>query len=263
MEELLKAALMDTHGLLAYAAVLGVLIACGLGLPLPEDITLLSGGYLCHMQKAHLPLMMVVGFVGILAGDSIIYGFGRRFGKSKAGSRPTGFFARIVTPEKRARVQALFAKHGPKVVMIARFLPGVRAVTYFTAGSAGMRYRWFILFDGLAALVSAPAFVFLGWKFGDQMDLVLEKIKKGQVTVLIAVGALIAAYVAFSIYRKRRQKRADEALLARHEVVAARVNVGEEPHVLPPVEDDVAAEPGTSRPSPAKVTPEPVPRARV
>ena len=43
--------------------------------------------------------------------------------------------SRVVTPQMRARVQALFARHGQKIVMIARFLPGVRAVTYFTAGA--------------------------------------------------------------------------------------------------------------------------------
>lgn len=254
MEEIVKSLLLDTNGLFAYGAVFGVLLACGLGLPLPEDITLLFGGYLAHLGQAKLSVMMVVGFTGILAGDSLIYLAGRRVARRK--SKPNGFLARIVTPEKRVRVQALFAKHGPKVVMIARFLPGVRAVTYFTAGSAGMKYRWFIFFDGLAALVSAPVFVYLGWRFGDQMDLVLEKLKKGQLGVVIALVVALGGWFAISVYRKRKQKREDAALLAKHEVVEARVNVGEAPHALPPVEDPA------SEPSRGALADDPAPRAR-
>src|SRR5437762_10686812 len=114
------------YGLPAYLSIFGVLVACGRGVPLPEDISLIMGGFLAHKGAAHLPVMMGVGFVGILCGDSLIYLAGRRVGDRVAGGR--GFFARIVTPEKRARVEKLFQGHGEKIVMLARFLPGVRAV---------------------------------------------------------------------------------------------------------------------------------------
>ena len=71
-------------------------------------------------------------------------------------------------------MEQLFAAHGQKIVMAARFLPGVRAVTYFTAGSARMPYLRFILWDGFAALVSAPVFVWLGFHFGEKLDAAAE-----------------------------------------------------------------------------------------
>ena len=145
-----------TGGAIPYAVVFGVLLACGLGIPLPEDISLIFGGFLVFEQQAALSLMMLTGYLGIIVGDSMIFYFGRRIG-SKVGARPGGFFSRIVTPQKRARVEGLFKRHGEKIVMIARFLPGVRAVTYFTAGSVGMRYSHFVFFDSVAALGSAPA----------------------------------------------------------------------------------------------------------
>jgi membrane protein DedA with SNARE-associated domain len=201
LEELLKSVLLNANGLLAYVAVFGVLLACGLGLPLPEDISLILGGYLAYTGAASLPVMVVVGFTGILAGDTIIYVMGRRLG-TRVGQRP-GFFARIITPEKRARVEQLFELHGQKIVMVARFLPGVRAVTYFTAGSARLPYLRFILWDGIAALVSAPLFVYLGYHFGEKLDWLVERLKEGQVRVIAALIAIVATWIAWTLLRKR------------------------------------------------------------
>lgn len=210
MEEFLTNLLGNTQGLAAYLSVFGVLLACGLGVPLPEDISLILGGYLAHIGAASLPIMMAVGFAGIIVGDSLIFFAGRRVGSRVSDGRH-GFLARIVTPEKRARVEGLFATHGQKIVMIARFLPGVRAVTYFTAGSAGMSYWRFVFFDGVAALASAPLFVYLGYRFGGELDVLTGKLKDGQIVV---IGAMVAAAVAFFIYRRRSKSKARAALMA-------------------------------------------------
>jgi membrane protein DedA with SNARE-associated domain len=130
---------------------------------------------------------------------------GRRIG-SKVGQKQGGFFARIVTAEKRARVEGLFKKHGEKIIMLARFLPGVRSVTYFTAGSVGMKYSHFVFFDSVAALASAPLFVLLGYKFGDKFEFLVDQIRKGQRNVLIAL--LVVAVVAFIFSRWRAKKEA-------------------------------------------------------
>ncbi|MBM7116353.1 VTT domain-containing protein [Archangium primigenium] len=208
MQEFLTSLLGDTHGVFAYAAVFGILVACGLGVPLPEDISLILGGFLAHKGAADLSLMMAIGFGGILVGDSLIFLAGRRLG-AQVGRSPTGFFAKIVTPEKRAKVEALFGLHGQKIVMIARFLPGVRAVTYFTAGSAGMSYARFIFWDGLAALLSAPFFVWLGFYFGDKLDYAIGKMKEGQIVVF---GALAVVGLAVFLWRKRAASQREAAL---------------------------------------------------
>jgi membrane protein DedA with SNARE-associated domain len=210
VEALLTTLAGHTHGVGAYVLVFGVLVACGMGVPLPEDVSLVTGGFLAHLEAAHLPIMMVVGFFGIVAGDSIIFVAGRRLG-AKVGTKQTGFFARIVTPEKRARVEALFHAHGQKIIMAARFLPGVRAVTFFTAGSAGMAYWRFIFWDGMAALVSAPLLVYLGYYFGDNIDAVLVRIRHGQVRVIAAILLAAVLYIAYSSWRAKRIKAQGEA----------------------------------------------------
>lgn len=217
MESFLFNLVGGTSGWLAYGVVFGILFVCGLGLPLPEDVSLILGGYLVHDGKAQLELMMLTGYLGIIVGDSLIFFFGRRLG-SKVGQpgqegKPKGLFGRIVTPEKRARVELLFKKHGEKIVMLARFLPGVRAVTYFTAGSVGMRYSRFLTYDSIAALGSAPIFVFLGYKFGGELDSLISALKRGQRNVVIALIVIGAVTFFVSRWRARREQRLNEEAL--------------------------------------------------
>jgi len=226
LEAFLTSLLTHSRGVAAYALIYGILLACGLGVPLPEDISLVLGGFLSHLGVTSLPIMMLVGFLGILSGDSLIYAAGRRIGNVATGS---GFFARVITPEKRAKVEALFARHGQKIVMIARFLPGVRAVTYFTAGSARMSYGRFIFWDGLAAIVSAPLFVYLGWRFGNHLRYVIHRIRQGQKMVIIALLIAAAGYAVLYGYRRSRAAK-----------LAALANP---PQVLPPQRNDPAGTP--------------------
>ncbi|ATB48099.1 DedA family protein [Corallococcus macrosporus] len=221
MQELLTNLLGDSQGFFAYATVFGILVACGLGVPLPEDISLILGGFLAHKGAANLSVMMVVGFAGILVGDSLIYLAGRRLGGRLGREGSGGFFARIVTPEKRAKVEGLFGKHGHKVVCIARFMPGVRAVTYFTAGSVGMSYWRFIFWDGLAALLSAPVFIWLGFHFGGELDTMIAKFKEGQFAVM---GVLAVAAVGYFVWRRRQAAQRAQAAVVEPVPVPALVH---------------------------------------
>src|SRR5579863_9463474 len=155
--------LTTAHGTLAYSLVFGSLIACGLGLPLPEDVVLVTGGYLSFMGAANLWLMLVFALCGILGGDVLVYAAGRRYGQELA---QTTWLHRFLTDEKRHRVESYFARYGQGLVLAARFLPGLRVVTYFSAGATSMGVWRFLLFDTLAACVSAPIWLFTGRRLG-------------------------------------------------------------------------------------------------
>lgn len=228
MESLLFNLVSSTSGVFAYLVVFGILIVCGLGLPLPEDVSLILGGYLVHDGKAQLGAMMATGYLGIILGDSMIFYFGRRVG-SKVGQKPSGFFARIVTPEKRARVEQLFKKHGEKIIMIARFLPGVRAVTYFTAGSVGMKWRRFAFYDSVAALGSAPIFVYLGYRFGGELDALITAIKRGQRNVLVALALVALVVFLVGRWRSRRERQLNEEALKQQALSEATAPRDEQP----------------------------------
>jgi len=202
---------------LGYAVVFSVLVLCGFGLPLPEDIVLVTGGLLAWrasdlaeatvsgmLHDVGLLSMIGFGLAGILVGDSIIYLAGRRLGHRLAELRP---LRRIITPEKLTEAEQLLRRRGPLVVVIARFLPGLRAPTYFTVGHAKVPYWEFLLFDGAAAAVSAPLWVCLGFYFGSNIAEALRASTRFGHLILAAVLAVVAG-LGIRWWQRRRAERA-------------------------------------------------------
>ncbi len=194
-----------------------MLVACGLGLPLPEDIALITGGFLAGIGPPNgvgsLALMVMVGLMGILVGDSIIFRAGDTYGDKLLETR----MGRHIPAERIARTRELFTKHGPKMIMVARFIPGVRAVTYFVAGSSHLPYWKFITYDGIAALVSAPLWVLLGHWAGTHraMRRALAAAKHVQLGILAVAGTALLGWVVYILLRRRRLRRlTQERLLA-------------------------------------------------
>jgi membrane protein DedA with SNARE-associated domain len=98
-------------------------------------------------------------YAGVMGGDSIIFLAGRFFG---GRLRLAPWFQRVFPPAKQEKVEVLFERHGPTGMFLGRFLPGLRAPIFFTAGSMRVAYLKFLVFDGFAALISVPVFVWLG-----------------------------------------------------------------------------------------------------
>lgn len=200
-------------GPVGYAGVLLLLTVCGLGVPVPEDIILISGGYIAANadagtgQHKAMWLMMLIGLAGIVVGDSIIYGLGRRLGPPIARRPPLN---RVLTPERLVRVEKLFHKYGQHILMAARFMPGVRAVAFFSAGTTGVPYYKFIAFDGSAALISAPFWVFLGYRFSDNITMLFEKAKHAQHWLFGTLFALIGVFIVERYVAHRRTRERDK-----------------------------------------------------
>jgi len=214
--------LLAGHGLHAgYVAVFTVLLLCGFGLPMPEDVVLATGGVLAWLARGRpvhtvaamfrdtgLITMIFVGLAGILVGDSIIFLAGRRFGHRVADFRP---LRRIITPAKLERVEKELRRRGNVLVLFARFLPGLRTPTFFVVGHARLPYWEFLLFDGAAALVSAPLWVCLGFWFGSDIQEAARHASKWSHYILTASGVALALYVLRWRWQRARARAAAEA----------------------------------------------------
>jgi membrane protein DedA with SNARE-associated domain len=201
-----------------YAVVFGMLLLCGFGLPMPEDIILVSGGILAWiaspleevsfsamLRDEGLLTMIALGLGGILAGDSVIYFIGRRLGVHVAEHR---FLRRIVTPEKLERVETLLRRRGKIVVLGARFLPGLRAPTFFTVGHSRLPYWEFLLFDGIAALISAPLWVCLGFWFGEDVQRAAREAARFGNYLLLGIGVVATALLVRWLQRRSAARNA-------------------------------------------------------
>jgi membrane protein DedA with SNARE-associated domain len=194
--------LLDYYGPVPYVAIFLILLVCGLGVPIPEDITLIAGGILTYYGVCDVKLMIATGLAGVLIGDSMVYYLGHHFGKRLLKKWPF----RVVIDEKRIEsIREQLHKHGPKVLFSARFMPGVRSTVFFAAGLLHYPYRRMLLFDGLAAILSVPAIVYSVYYFGDFLESVVKWIKKveGGIVAVIVLGILALAYKLWSHHRKK------------------------------------------------------------
>ena len=185
-----------------------LLLLCGLGLPMPEDIVLIAAGMLGVIDGHSWIKISAFMYAGVLLGDTTISCVGQRYGTRLLG---TAWFQRIFPPTKQARVEELFAKHGTTGLFIGRFLPGLRAPIFFSAGSLKVSLVKFLLMDGLAALVSVPVFVWLGhwlWvKFADDFAQIEQALKRTHTFTLWGTLVIVVLLVTAVWLWKRRDRK--------------------------------------------------------
>ncbi|MCR5537282.1 MAG: DedA family protein [Succinivibrio sp.] len=190
-----------------YAAVFACLLACGLGVPVPEDITLVSGGVISGLDYANPHIMLIVGLAGVLIGDSTMYIGGRVFGYRIQRVRT---FRKILSPKRFSQIQKKFKKYGLWLLFVARFLPGLRSPIFLVAGmSRRVSYFVFILMDGLAALISVPVWVYLGFLFADNLDLLMEYVHDVQKAIYLGLGVLVVAVLALYLKKKFKSRMSE------------------------------------------------------
>lgn len=180
-----------------------VLLLCGVGLPLPEEVTLIASGLLLFQKKVDFIPISIVCSAAILLGDSIPYLIGRRMGPRALEHR---WVARILHPERFALVEQKFKDHGSWVVFTCRFLPGIRIPAYFTAGTLGMGYFRFIILDALGVMISVPTSIWIAYKFGDQVDKIQDEMGNFHLLVSFALVAVLAI-VLFRVVHRRRARQ--------------------------------------------------------
>lgn len=180
--------------MILYIGTFTVLILCGLGVPFPEEATFLAAGYACRKigGDASVEILCVIGVLGIMGGDSIPFFAGRKYGMSILTHR---FFKKFLPPHRVAQVQKFFATQGAKTVFIARFVAGLRMPTFFMAGTMGIKYRTFFLYDLAGALISCPTSIVLAWWKGEEAE---KLIRENHIYLFIALG-IIAAYIVYQV----------------------------------------------------------------
>jgi membrane protein DedA with SNARE-associated domain len=184
-----------------YFAVFGVLILCGFGLPVPEDVSLVAGGVISALGNTNEHIMFAVGMAGVLIGDAIVFTAGLTYGERILKNR---FVAKIITPARYDMVQEQFHKYGKWVVFMARFMPGLRTPIFLTAGvSKRVSFLRFFITDFLAAIISVPIWVYLGFYGASNFDQLKTWIKQGQITIFLLVAVVVLGF-AVKIYRSRR-----------------------------------------------------------
>ena len=171
---------------------------------LPGDILLFTAGTFCagvHNdlgQTAELNLAVVLLLLTIAAilGDTLNYHIGKNLGLKVLNwnihNKP------IINPKYIAKTNEFYTSHGPKTIIIARFLPLIRTFAPFVAGIGEMTYSKFVRYNVIGAFVWVFSLVFLGYFFGN-----LPFVKNNFETVIFGIIALSLLPMLIEIYRNK------------------------------------------------------------
>jgi membrane protein DedA with SNARE-associated domain len=184
----------------SYFGVFFLLFLGAFGPSPPEEVVLLIAGFLVFKKVARFPLMVGAELLGIVISDSILYGFGRLFGKSLDRHR---FMKKIFPPAKVRKIQESFHRHRYRFLFLARYLYGLRPVVFFTAGASRMPIGPFVLTDLAASLVNCLIWTGLGLYFGGRIDDAIRFSREWEGILLGVAVALILYFLAERILVKR------------------------------------------------------------
>jgi membrane protein DedA with SNARE-associated domain/rhodanese-related sulfurtransferase len=182
---------------------LSVLLEQG-GLPLPAAPVLVSAGALAEIGVLRPELVLLVAFVACFLADQAWFAIGRRHGR-----RVLATLCRVsLSPDTCVRrTDDLITRHGPAVLLVAKFIPGVSAVAIPTAASMGLPWRRFLLFDTVGCLMWCVGYVAAGMIFSREVTRLLAMMDLVGGWSIVVVLALFALYIGWRLHYRWRLRR--------------------------------------------------------
>ncbi|MGZ4224592.1 MAG: DedA family protein [Solirubrobacteraceae bacterium] len=101
---------------------------------------------------------------------------------------------RVLTPDRLDKATRFFARHGGKIIIVARFIEGLRQANGIIAGTSGMRWARFLSFNAIGAALWVLVWTSIGYLSGSRIDTIYRDASRNSTYLAIAVGALLVAY---------------------------------------------------------------------
>jgi membrane protein DedA with SNARE-associated domain len=225
--------MFDGVALSKYLGVVGMLIGAGLGLPIPEEIPIVTAGaFVGHdaydltapdlyaavgggPMVLHAPapggtrwwIMLPLCIVAVVFSDSLLYFAGRWFGPWILARKWVQ--KKILTPEKRAKIEANFEKRGVMILLAARFTPGIRTPVFLMAGVLRMPVLRFVLADGLYAIPGVNLLFWLAYWFTDQFVEAVKAVERHKPMAVVAVLAAVGGVILYKVLVGRTASTGD------------------------------------------------------
>jgi membrane protein DedA with SNARE-associated domain len=189
-----------------YLAVAGLVLIEDFGVPVPGETVLILGAVYAGSGRLNIVLVALLGFLGAVLGDNIGFAVGH-FG----GRRLVERYGRYVflTPERLDRATRFFERHGGKIIVVARFIEGLRQANGIIAGTTGMHWARFLLFNAIGAALWVAVWTSIGYFSGSHINTIYNDATRYDTYLAIAVGALLLAYIARRVVRARRARASD------------------------------------------------------
>jgi membrane protein DedA with SNARE-associated domain len=186
-------------GQLGYVGIALILVLGGLGLPIPEEAPIIVAAVLTRNGRMTAPLALLSCLGGVLLGDLVVYFLGFFYGE-KVLSLPVT--RRLLTRQREAQIKGYFHRHGFKILVSGRFVPGFRTAAYLTAGILKLPTLKLVLTDLVAVSLSTSIMFGLGYAFADQIQSGIREFQNW-LTIVAAVG--LGTWLLVRHFKAQRQ----------------------------------------------------------
>ncbi|MDO8520539.1 MAG: VTT domain-containing protein [bacterium] len=151
--------IIQVGGVLGVAAIVFAESGLFFGFFLPGDSLLFTAGFLASQGVIPIIPLVICAVIAAILGDSVGYWFGRKVGPMIFTRPDSRWFSR----ERLGDARIFFEKHGPKSIILARFIPAVRTFTPILAGVGQMRYAKFLAYNVIGGLLWAGLLPLVGY----------------------------------------------------------------------------------------------------
>lgn len=166
---------------------------------LPGDSLLFTAGLFARLGYLDLSYLLILLFIAAVVGDNTNYWVGRKLGLKAVQIKFRG--KKIVKQEYLDKTHSFYEKHGPKTIIMARFVPIVRTFAPFVAGIAEMNYRKFLSFDVLGGAIWIASLTFAGYFLGE-----IPWIRKNIELVALAIIFISVLPIIFGYLKQKSAK---------------------------------------------------------
>jgi len=187
-----------------YLGIFLLLILGGIGLPFPEDATIMLSGFLvAHKVISPLPICLSV-YTGVLISDFFLYSVGKKYGRMVTEHKR---FQKIISPDRLLKLEEKFKKGDVWAILIGRHFLGLRAQIFLAAGVMRMPALKFIVTDAATALLTIAFMGGIGYLGGNSIQILRKDVKRIEHIGIVVFVVLLAGWIIFkhlkTTYRKR------------------------------------------------------------
>jgi membrane protein DedA with SNARE-associated domain len=188
-----------------YLAVAGLVLVEDFGVPVPGETTLVLAAVYAGAGRLNVILVGVLAFFAAVIGDNIGYAIGH-FGGRRLVERYGRYV--LLTPERLDKATSFFERHGGKIVVVARFIEGLRQANGIIAGITGMHWARFVLFNAIGAALWVTVWTSIGYLSGSHINSIYDTATRYSTYLAIAAGVLVLSYIAYRTIRHSRRAAA-------------------------------------------------------
>jgi membrane protein DedA with SNARE-associated domain len=182
---------------------LGLVFLEDFGVPVPGETVLIVSAIYAGTGRLSIWLVAVIAFVAAILGDNVGFAIGHFGGRPLAERYGKYIF---LTPQRLDKAASFFDRHGGKVIVIARFVEGLRQANGIIAGITGMHWTRFVPFNMLGAALWVAVWVSIGYFSGSHINSIYDTATRYELYFAIVVGLVILVFVGLRVWHWRREK---------------------------------------------------------